>query len=278
MFAIVTLVSPLGSFVNPSSDEDKDHLHPIFYPRILDATRKRIQEGILFDLHETLRCFQPFDATLPVDKVFGILGLVTKPDLVEVDYTLSSRDVYQKVALSTLRHTKNLDLFLDCLQNVAGPRIPGLPSWVPDWSTTDGPLDNAIPTVTSKEIFHASRGTQLDDTIQSVDGILKLRGQFIGKIADLGETIPSIGQLRMKYWPQGRLAPHRRAFEVTIDATRIFNSWKTTICRRHDDQDRLLSDKYPTGESLLEVLYHTTNSNGGPFSDAAADRDFTAWM
>jgi hypothetical protein len=132
--------------------------------------------------------------------------------------------------------------------------------------------------VTSKEIFHASRDTQLDGTIQSVDGILKLQGQLLGKIADLGEPIPSIGQLRMKYWPKGRILPHRRAFEITIEAASIFKSWKAAICRREDSQDRTLLNEYITGETLLEVLYHTGNSNGGPFPDSAEDRKFTTWI
>jgi hypothetical protein len=275
--AAVALVPQLGSMVNPNGSGA--HLHPAFFPRILNAARKRIQDGTPFDLHEALRCFQPFDATMPVDKVFGILGLISDPSLVQVDYKLSPQEVYTRVAVRTITHTKSLDIFLDCQQQTQGHQLPDLPSWVPDWSTTDGPLDNPMETVTAKEIFHASRDTPLGDPIRATNGVLTLQGHLIGSIADLGEPIPSINQIREKYWPAENLLPHRRAFEIINEAPAIFNTWKAVICRSSQNTpDRTLSDPYATGETLLEALYHTLNSNGGPFADAESDRKFTTWM
>lgn len=276
--AVVALIPQLGSMINPKSDGEYKHLHPAFYPRILDSARKRIKEGQLFDLHEALRSFQPFEATMPVDKVFGMLSLLKDPSIVEVDYTLSPSKVYCKVALDILKRSLNLNLFLDCLQNINRYPTPDLPSWVPDWSATDQPLDNPVSTVTAKEIFQASRGTKLDEPILHANGVLSLQGHIIGEIADLGDPIPSVPELRKKYWPEGHWVPHRRAFELSLEAIGVFNSWKAVICRRKEGHNLTLVDLYPTGETLGEVLYHSLNTNGGPFPDAKSDMEFTKWM
>ena len=198
--------------------------------------------------------------------------------MIEVDYTLSPWDVYQKVALDLLQSSRNLDLFLDCLQSVKGPQIAGLPSWVPDWSAIDQPLDNPILTVTAKETFEASSGTQLPIPIQHNQGTITLQAHFIGEVSDLGGPIPSVVRLREQYWPEGHWVPHRRAFELVSMATAIFDSWKAVICRRKEGTTAPLTDKYPTGEALLEVLYHTLNLNGGPFPDIESNIEFTKWM
>lgn len=278
--AVVALIPKLGSMVNPTSEEDGQHkhLHPAFYPRILDSARKRIKDNKPFDLHEALRSFQPFDATMPVDKVFGILSLLSDTSMVEVDYTLSPREVYCNIALAILKHSRNLDLFLDCLQNVRGHPTPGLPSWVPDWSATDQPLDNPILTVTAEEVFQASCGTQLQEPIVHDNGILSLQGCIIGEIADLGNSIPSVEELRKKYWPEDHWVPRRRAFEFVSDMTIVFNSWKAAVCRRKEGYVANLSDLYPTGETLMETFYHSMNVTGGPFPDAKSDMQFTKWM
>ena len=276
--AVVALIPAMGSTVNPRSDGEYKHLHPAFYPRILDSARKRVKDGELFDLHEALRSFQPFEATLPVDKVFGIISLLKEPDMIEVDYTLSPWDVYQKVALDLLQSSRNLDLFLDCLQSVKGPQIAGLPSWVPDWSAIDQPLDNPILTVTAKEIFQASSGTQLPIPIQHNKDTIILQAHFIGQVSDLGDPIPSVAQLREQYWPKGHWVPHRRAFEFVTMPTTVLDSWKAVICRRKEGTTIPLTDMYPTGETLLEVMYHTLNFNGGPFPDIESSIEFIKWM
>lgn len=102
--------------------------HSAFYAGILDLARKRIQSGELFSLREALRCFHSFDATLPLDKVYGLLGLVEDPACVEVDYKLSPKQLYLRTSCQIFESTKNLRLFLNCVQTTEDSHVKGLPN------------------------------------------------------------------------------------------------------------------------------------------------------
>jgi hypothetical protein len=277
LFKAALLVNQLGSMVNPRSSGGMKHLHPAFFPLILDSARTRVKNGELFDLHEALRSFQPFSATMAVDKVYGIMGLLRDPSLVEVDYTLSPKTVYQRIAFAAINHTRTVDIFLDCLQSINGPSIPGLPSWVPDWSATDQPLDNPLSTVFAKEEFQPS-GVEARQPICHDDSLL-VSGCFIGQIAELGIPIPSVQDIREKYWPAHRRLPlpHRRAFEGIGDIVNVFQSWKDVTMRTRPGCTSL-SDSYATGETMQEALYHTVQMNGRPFVCIEAAREFDKWI
>ncbi|KAG5820000.1 hypothetical protein H9Q74_009148 [Fusarium xylarioides] len=92
-------------------------------PRQIDDAR-----GFLTLLEDTRNC----NASDPRDKIFALLGLWKK--LVEPDYTLSPQAVYTGLAsiLITDENWKVVAQLLDMASH--GRSMPGLPSWVPDWS------------------------------------------------------------------------------------------------------------------------------------------------
>lgn len=69
-----------------------------------------------------------------------MLALADRKDLkylhVEPNYRLIAEQVYKDLAVAFLKSRQDLDLFNAprVLENV---RTEGLPSWVPDWSTSD---------------------------------------------------------------------------------------------------------------------------------------------
>jgi hypothetical protein len=91
-----------------------------------------------FDLFYIMWALRDRDATNPLDKVFGILGLPTKdydPDtalFMEPDYTLSKAEVYLAATKKMLLQGLQVDI-LAAVQH--GPQIADdWTSWVPDWS------------------------------------------------------------------------------------------------------------------------------------------------
>lgn len=104
-----------------------------------------------------------FHATDPRDKVWSLLGLAAEcrphgegrgaktlsaesiPFELRPDYTLSTTHVYQRVSQYLLKHSRSLSL-LTRTRGLSGSlsrtrrttELPGLPSWVPDWSDFEG--------------------------------------------------------------------------------------------------------------------------------------------
>lgn len=85
-------------------------------------------------LTQLLCLSQLFTCSDPRDKVYALLGLCrddlsSQPTLLP-DYNLPVTDVYRRFANYIIRKTGNLDILA-----VGTTRsLPGLPSWVPDWS------------------------------------------------------------------------------------------------------------------------------------------------
>ena len=76
----------------------------------------------------------------PRDKVFAFCGLFNQPRLSESvfqpDYRIEGIDVYKRLAVGLLSHDKNLDI-LSVPRVESHSKIQDLPTWVPDWSTSD---------------------------------------------------------------------------------------------------------------------------------------------
>lgn len=70
-------------------------------------------------------------ATDPKDRVYSILGLL-RPGLIKVEYELDVQEVYRKFAQVIIQDDGGIGLL-----NLYGIKhtLPGLPSWVPDFST-----------------------------------------------------------------------------------------------------------------------------------------------
>lgn len=91
------------------------------------------------------------------DRVYGILAIVDDEDagLPDVDYSLSVAEVYTATTAHYFQKARFLDLLRSC--ELAPDRMPELPSWVPDFSTSPS----------SKE-FH-SNAFLATDTVPSVE-------------------------------------------------------------------------------------------------------------
>ena len=91
-------------------------------------SRKALWGHAVIPLLDTFRRLLATDAR---DKVYAAF-VILKPHLPElcIDYTMSTREVYQKVVYDAIKTMNNLQILLYCQQD---PIESDLPSWVPDW-------------------------------------------------------------------------------------------------------------------------------------------------
>jgi hypothetical protein len=86
----------------------------------------------------------------PRDHVYGLLGIQSSEKAVHIpiDYTKSVQDVYTDCTRRLIDHDGNLRVLEFIKRNSKGHRVPGLPTWVPDWSAevTSTPLETSRDT------------------------------------------------------------------------------------------------------------------------------------
>ncbi|KJZ71086.1 hypothetical protein HIM_09505 [Hirsutella minnesotensis 3608] len=124
-------------------------------------------------------------SSLPVDRIFGLLGLTADDDelprRIHIRYTVGAVQIYTEVAALFLE--ENIDALLF---NQFPKKTQGLPSWVPDW---DMNLKVPVGYSTLKEPVFASGGPkegarcQLDEC----SGRLTVRGVLVDRIVSVGQ-------------------------------------------------------------------------------------------
>lgn len=220
-------------------------------PAKLAATKRTwsssSSDGLLYAL---IRC-RSSSCQDPRDKVYSQLKLGNAD--IFPSYKRSVADVYFTAARYILEHSDHL-LLLTCVEGTEFQTVPGLPSWVPDWSVTE----YLGLRITGYGSFKAAGDLQRDFKVISSDGkhILNLRAAKIDTIANAGET-------------KAELQDFSRP-------TRIWN----IIAE--------LSDSYVAKESQEEVLWRTLMTNRGngthtqsvqyPAMKSALEDSFRAWI
>ncbi|KAI4858973.1 heterokaryon incompatibility protein-domain-containing protein [Hypoxylon rubiginosum] len=94
-------------------------------------------------LEELLNNTQTLQCSDKRDKIYAIMGLISEPLSIGVDYSLSVSQVYEDVFRRYLGHRRTLDLLTWCELNKNSPRRP---TWVPDWSAPriTNPMENEL--------------------------------------------------------------------------------------------------------------------------------------
>ncbi|TDZ54246.1 Heterokaryon incompatibility protein 6, OR allele [Colletotrichum trifolii] len=128
----------------------------------------------LLSLLEELRDFR---ATIPSDKIYGILGLTDRKDDFVVDYTQSPEDVFTNLAVEEL-HAGKLDILAHCVDS-SKPTTLKLPSWVPDWTRPGWTEPLRIRGLN----MSAAGETRPDLSVNKGEGTLRIRGRVLDRLA-----------------------------------------------------------------------------------------------
>jgi hypothetical protein len=98
----------------------------------LSGVRNSYRYNAEISLLTLLASFRQSLATNPIDKVYALLNLTSDVNILP-DYTLSTVDTFCRVCTTYLQ--RSLDI-LSLNGDASWKQLKGLPSWVPDWSST----------------------------------------------------------------------------------------------------------------------------------------------
>jgi hypothetical protein len=134
--------------------------------------------GIVRMSHEA-RC------TIDKDAIYGAFGLFPESfrSMMKPDYTLSTKDVYTDFVRSHIAYTKRLEILHMCGMR-QHQRLPGLPSWVPDFF-----LDPPEPLGLGS--WHFSAGHSACDVTFLEDDTLEVAGVLAATVLTVSEAVPN---------------------------------------------------------------------------------------
>ena len=86
-------------------------------------------------LLSTLRMTRSFKSTLPSDKIYALLNLVSESEKknIRVDYRCDTSLVYKDFAVRHMQQQHSLDILYHCFKSKTASPLK-LPSWTPDWT------------------------------------------------------------------------------------------------------------------------------------------------
>ena len=141
------------------------------------------------------------NATDPRDKVFGLLGLqrVRKPIRVRADYNMSTSQVYCALVIETIRAEGSLHILSGDLTH----SLPGLPSWVLDWTTGSSQRaeelqQNAGAWRTAfSQLYNAAKGfeTPFHFDHDDLSNELRLEGTVFDNIVSVGNMFSAVREM-----------------------------------------------------------------------------------
>ena len=206
----------------------------------LSVVRQAVLDRDHLDLLDLLKLVRGCNVTDPKDIVYGLLGLASDFDVlqIKIDYSenFSAQMLYQEVTKKIMQNYNRIDLLYEAERAVA---LPGVPSWVPYWNNRlDAVPIGLLPSTrpVGSRGYSASGSSKASVEFQNQDR-LAVRGTRFDGIAVIGSLInvPSPG-------------------ESTSDAAMwcAYSEWEHEA---RDIMNRLKS--YPTGCSVFDAYWRT---------------------
>lgn len=228
---------------------------------LLDLRNHYIRHEKL-DLLPLLVAFRESLATNPRDKVYALLNIASTAGIIP-DYRVSTVDVFREVCTKYLRHS--LDILSLCGDH-RWKQIKGLPSWVPDWSSTL--LDPQFLFREAKLPFNACGATSPLVRFSKDGSRVFIHGRLLDRVEARGHPLIyahgyPLRQQRLKFpqtWSLGK---------SMIDDSSLHT---VALTIRHWERMILRLKRYPTDEDIHTVLYKTliANSNLGTHPSSKA--------
>lgn len=238
------------------------------------------------------------------DKIYGILSFVQDETTLvpRPDYTCPVQKVYQSLVLAYIDKYQNLDIIV---QASASKKLPGLPSWTPDWSD-----EKRISRLNRRHshvgLFHAAGDSTASIIPSPVEEILICEGFSI-------DTVDTTGYCLLDTSENPERSQSENATSIYADDEAIFSAiWRTLLgsvryfstsafgkapevmgqvflqkCR--DYENVFLNKDHPQYDpnkdihpniSIFELWYHKNRSlkiAGRSISEWASERLESAW-
>jgi hypothetical protein len=149
-------------------------------------------------LSEILQEYSVFQATNPRDKVYAVLGLIpdiSYPSLSVPDHHQSPQDLFLTAARYILSTNDPLSM-LGFAGTAAAKRLPGLPSWVPDWASPPKSATLAGASSSGLSVAYCACGTTefvIQDERDIKSHSLTFKGKIVDEVTHLAPVMPTSG-------------------------------------------------------------------------------------
>lgn len=189
-------------------------------------------------------------ATDPRDKIYAFLGIheeLTGNWIhgIASDYRVTTRDAYVEAATRIIQYTSSLDVL--GVAGLGNKDVPGLPSWVPDWSARAlvSPLSYKTLDGTYLYNFNAAGVTSCDDPDSVVlkGDLLQLRGFAFDEVVRVGDVADLLLRNKETELSITALIPHTLAL--------VLSWFKVSGCLERG------TERYPDGQSRIEAFIRT---------------------
>jgi hypothetical protein len=241
---------------------------------MIAGTQQQFAKGIKPRLLSLLLRNRSFSATDPRDMVFTLLALADRHDVeslgIEPNYHLTTEQVYKSLAIALLKSRKDLDLF-NAPRVLEKSRTKGLPSWAPDWSTSDACVpfgflgtfglrdsDGSKPQLD----YHAASFSTSSPLFNEDKNILHLAGIKIDRIEATGELFHARYREGVSHMAQ--------LFRQSCEMIELLITWQKVARVRS-------RDRYATGEKRLDAYWQTVCAGYMPEGYNCARKEFYRW-
>jgi len=201
---------------------------------------KKMREGQQTTFLDILSRLRYTHSTDPRDKIYGLMGLVSEPHNIQVDYRKTVQQVFTEVAKHLLNSSQDLDLLCQSRWKYFGAgRMADLPSWVPDFNA---PARNSL-LFAQRSIYKAGLDTAKPSYKILPGDMLHLNCTWLGSVA-----LRRINEKLM----QRLLLSHSISSQIS-GAKR--NEARDGL--GHRPTDEFLTMYHATGEPLYQAFWRT---------------------
>jgi len=189
-------------------------------------------------------------ATNPIDKVYALLNIASDVSIIP-DYRVPMNDLFREVCTTYLQ--RSLDI-LSLNGDTAWKQQEGLPSWVPDWSSTLLEMSFLFSYgMLARLAFRADGNTSPHWRLAENGNKILIRGKLLGRVKTMGETL-IFGNGNVLLRNLHMQDTGRKLAEST-------HWWILALVIRHWERLILRLKRYPTGEDIRAVLHKTLIAN-----------------
>lgn len=236
----------------------------------MSAIRSEFQDGVYPSLPFSLLKCSSFQATDPRDHVFALHGITSASKEKEIvpNYRQATQSVYFEAATYAFRLKDPFCLF-PLAGITAGPRMTGLPSWVPDF--TNFRERHPLMSINNGEPgFRASNDTQHE--IELRDCHVRIKGIFVDEIVKVAKTLPGITASKMRS-PDLKLVPAMSDFyRILLSRIEEALALATEYC-----PNPYVYSKQPRSEAFWRTLIGDTSSTAHP-AEPECGNDYRTWL
>ncbi|KAH6682463.1 heterokaryon incompatibility protein-domain-containing protein [Halenospora varia] len=221
-------------------------------PLFMGMKRETMREEGNIDFLELLNTLKDFDCTDPRDRVYGVLGMTSRPSglpWLDVDYSLSTTELFRKTTIAVL---KDNSIGLDVLLFAQQPhRLKGLPSWSPDWTSRLPSKYLASPSwfraAGVRDSSTQPAGFSISDDNTTIDVIASI----VCSIAKLGSAMPAEAETDQE-------------LEILEQKACVYEEWREMI------RDAEFRAPVYEGQSIEEAFWRTlVVDSGEPMTERA---------